>query len=222
MDKALKLARADKKNQIAVDALNKIKAALEANKLASTVELSDEEKEMLSDLYLLTAKPMMYVANISDEQLKNLDTDKHYNALKEYAASHNSEVIPLCVKVEEELAVLEDNEKQEMLDLLGIDESGLDKLIKASYKLLGLMSFLTAGEPEVRAWTIKIGTKAPQAAGKIHTDIERGFIKAEVINYKELVECGSLAKAREKGLIRIEGKDYVMQDGDVVLFRFNV
>lgn len=222
MDKALKLARADKKNQIAVDALNRIKAALEANKLASTVELNDEEKEMLSDLYLLTSKPMMYVANISDEQLKNLETDKHYNALKEYATSHNSEVIPLCVKVEEELAVLEDDEKNEMLDLLGIDESGLDKLIKASYKLLGLMSFLTAGEPEVRAWTIKIGTKAPKAAGKIHTDIERGFIKAEVINYKELIECGSLAKAREKGLIRIEGKDYVMQDGDVVLFRFNV
>ena len=222
LEKAVKLARADKKNQIAVDALNRIKAALEANQLASTVTLNEEEQAMLSDLYLLTSKPMMYVANISDEQLKNIDEDKNYLALKEYASKNGSEVIPLCVKVEEELAVLENDERQEMLDLLGIDESGLDKLIKASYKLLGLMSFLTAGEPEVRAWTIKIGTKAPQAAGKIHSDIERGFIKAEVINYKELIECGSLAKAREKGLIRIEGKDYIMQDGDVVLFRFNV
>lgn len=222
LEKAVKLARADKKNQIAVDALNRIKAALEANQLASTVTLNEEEQAMLSDLYLLTSKPMMYVANISDEQLKNIDEDKNYLALKEYANKNGSEVIPLCVKVEEELAVLENDERQEMLDLLGIDESGLDKLIKASYKLLGLMSFLTAGEPEVRAWTIKIGTKAPQAAGKIHSDIERGFIKAEVINYKELIECGSLAKAREKGLIRIEGKDYIMQDGDVVLFRFNV
>lgn len=222
MDKALKLARTDKKNQPAVDALNRIKSALEEGKLASTVELSDEEKDQLSDLFLLTAKPMLYVANTSDEQLKNIENDVHYKALKEYATARGSEAIPLCVKVEEELATLEDSEKAEMLELLGIDESGLDKLIKASYKLLGLMSFLTAGEPEVRAWTIKIGTKAPQAAGKIHTDIERGFIKAEVINYKELLECGSLAKAREKGLIRIEGKEYIMQDGDVVLFRFNV
>ncbi|MBQ9313980.1 MAG: redox-regulated ATPase YchF [Clostridia bacterium] len=222
MDKALKMARADKKNQAAVDGLSKLKSALEANQLASSVELTDEEKEQLSDLYLLTSKPMMYVANVSEEQLKNIDSDKNVAALREYASKTNNQVIPLCVKVEEELATLEDDEKSEMLELLGIDESGLDKLIKASYKLLGLMSFLTAGEPEVRAWTIKIGTKAPQAAGKIHSDIERGFIKAEVINYKELIECGSLAKAREKGLIRIEGKEYIMQDGDVVLFRFNV
>ena len=222
MDKALKLARADKKNQIAVDGLNKLKAALENNQLASTVVLTEEEKEQLNDLYLLTAKPMMYVANVSEEQLKEVETDENVSALKKYAKETGSEVIPLCVKVEEELATLEDDERQEMLELLGLSESGLDKLIKASYQLLGLMSFLTAGEPEVRAWTIKIGTKAPQAAGKIHSDIEIGFIKAEVINYKELLECGSLAKAREKGLIRIEGKEYVMQDGDVVLFRFNV
>ena len=165
---------------------------------------------------------MLYVGNVSEEQLKNIENDDKFAKLKEYAEKNNSEAIPLCVKVEEELAVLDDAERDEMLELLGIDESGLDKLIKSSYKLLGLMSFLTAGEPEVRAWTIVKGTKAPQAAGKIHTDIERGFIKAEVINYKELIESGSLAKAREKGLIRIEGKDYVMQDGDVVLFRFNV
>ena len=222
LDKAIKMARADKKHQIEVDALNKIKVALEAGKLASSVTLTDEEKEMLVDFYLLTSKPMMYVANVSEDQLKNIDNDAKFKELKEYAQKEGSEVIPLCVKIEEELATLDDEEKNEMLGLLGIEESGLDKLIRVSYKLLGLMSFLTAGEPEVRAWTIKIGTKAPEAAGKIHSDIERGFIKAEVINYKELLECGSIAKAKEKGLVRFEGKDYIMQDGDVVLFRFNV
>ncbi len=222
LDRAIKMARADKKRQIEVDALNKIKVALEAGKLASSVTLTDEEKEMLVDFYLLTSKPMMYVANVSEEQLKNIDNDAKFKELKEYAQKEGSEVIPLCVKIEEELATLDDEEKNEMLGLLGIEESGLDKLIRVSYKLLGLMSFLTAGEPEVRAWTIKIGTKAPEAAGKIHSDIERGFIKAEVINYKELLECGSIAKAKEKGLVRFEGKDYIMQDGDVVLFRFNV
>ena len=222
LDRAIKMARADKKHQIEVDALNKIKVALEAGKLASSVTLTDEEKEMLVDFYLLTSKPMMYVANVSEEQLKNIDNDAKFKELKEYAQKEGSEVIPLCVKIEEELATLDDEEKNEMLGLLGIEESGLDKLIRVSYKLLGLMSFLTAGEPEVRAWTIKIGTKAPEAAGKIHSDIERGFIKAEVINYKELLECGSIAKAKEKGLVRFEGKDYIMQDGDVVLFRFNV
>ena len=222
LDKSIKMARADKKHQIEVDALNKIKVALEAGKLASSVTLTDEEKEMLVDFYLLTSKPMMYVANVSEDQLKNIDNDAKFKELKEYAQKEGSEVIPLCVKIEEELATLDDEEKNEMLSLLGIEESGLDKLIRVSYKLLGLMSFLTAGEPEVRAWTIKIGTKAPEAAGKIHSDIERGFIKAEVINYKELLECGSIAKAKEKGLVRFEGKDYIMQDGDVVLFRFNV
>ena len=222
LDRAIKMARADKKHQIEVDALNRIKVALEAGKLASSVTLTDEEKEMLVDFYLLTSKPMMYVANVSEEQLKNIDNDAKFKELKEYAQKEGSEVIPLCVKIEEELATLDDEEKNEMLVLLGIEESGLDKLIRVSYKLLGLMSFLTAGEPEVRAWTIKIGTKAPEAAGKIHSDIERGFIKAEVINYKELLECGSIAKAKEKGLVRFEGKDYIMQDGDVVLFRFNV
>ena len=222
MERAVKMARADKKHQIEVDALNKLKAALEEGNLARAVSLTEEEQEMLSDFYLLTAKPMMYVSNVSEEQLKNIENDAKYLELKEYAKKSNSEVIPLCVKIEEELAVLEDEEKKEMLDLLGIEESGLDKLIRVSYKLLGLMSFLTAGEPEVRAWTIKIGTKAPQAAGKIHSDIERGFIKAEVINYQELLDQGSIAAAKEKGLVRVEGKEYVMQDGDVVLFRFNV
>ena len=222
LEKAIKMARADKKRQIEVDALNKIKSVLEAGKLAITTELSDEEKESINDLFLLTSKPMLYVANVSEEQLKNINTDEKFNKLKEYATSRSSDAIPLCVKIEEELAVLEDEEKEEMLSLLGIDESGLDKLIKASYKLLGLISFLTAGEPEVRAWTIVNGTKAPGAAGKIHTDIERGFIKAEIVSYEELIECGSLVKAKEKGLIRFEGKEYIMKDGDVVLFRFNV
>jgi ribosome-binding ATPase YchF (GTP1/OBG family) len=165
---------------------------------------------------------MLYIANVSEEQLKNIQSDKNYLDLKSYAEKDHSTVIPLCVKVEEELATLEDEEKNEMLSLLGLNESGLDKLIKESYKLLGLISFLTAGEPEVRAWTIVNGTKAPEAAGKIHTDIERGFIKAEVIGYSELIECGSLSKAKEKGLVRFEGKEYIMKDGDVVLFRFNV
>lgn len=222
LEKAIKMARADKKHQVEVDALNKIKAALEAGKLASSVTLNDEEKSSISDLFLLTSKPMMYVGNISEEQIKNIDSDPHFLKLKEYANAQGSEAIPLCVKIEEELATLEDNEKDEMLEMLGIDESGLNKLIKASYKLLGLISFLTAGEPEVRAWTITNGTKAPAAAGKIHSDIERGFIKAEVISYDELIECGSIVKAKEKGIVRFEGKDYIMKDGDVVLFRFNV
>ena len=222
VEKAVKLARADKKNQIQVDALNKLKEALEAGNLASSVSLTDDEKTSINDLFLLTSKPMMYVANVSEEQLKNIEQDTNYLKLKEYASAHHSAVIPLCVKIEEELASLDDAEKEEMLALLGISESGLDKLIKAGYDLLGLISYLTAGEPEVRAWTITKGTKAPGAAGKIHTDFERGFIKAEVIGYQELIDCGSIAKAKEKGLVRIEGKEYVVQDGDVVLFRFNV
>ena len=166
----------------------------------------------------------MYLANVSEEDLANPDSNENVQKVKEYAKEENAEVIPLCVKIEEELSTLEDADKKEMLDALGLQESGLDKLIKASYSLLGLMSFLTAGEPEVRAWTIKKGTKAPQAAGKIHSDIERGFIKAEVISFEDLTEKAnnSMVQAKEKGLVRSEGKEYVMQDGDIVLFRFNV
>ena len=222
LEKSVKLARADKKHQVEVDALNKFKTVLGNGGLASNVVLTDEEKEAVSDLFLLTSKPMLYVANVSEEQLKNISNDEFFQSLSRYVKSGNSEVIPICIKVEEELATLDDADKKEMLSMMGIDESGLNKLIKASYSLLGLISFLTAGEPEVRAWTITEGTKAPQAAGKIHSDIERGFIKAEVIDYKSLVACGSIAKAKEKGLVRFEGKDYVMKDGDVVLFRFNV
>ena len=173
-------------------------------------------------MFLLTTKPILYIANVSEEQLGDAENDQMVKKVKEYAAKEKAEVIPLCVKVEEELSGLDDNDKKEMLEMLGLEESGLDKVIKKSYDLLGLMSFLTAGEPEVRAWTIKKGTKAPQAAGKIHSDIERGFIKAEVVSFKDLVEQGSMVAAREKGLVRAEGKDYIMQDGDIVLFKFNV
>ena len=173
-------------------------------------------------MFLLTTKPILYIANVSEEQLSDAENDPMVKKIKEYASKEKAEVIPLCVKVEEELSGLDDNDKKEMLEMLGLEESGLDKVIKKSYDLLGLMSFLTAGEPEVRAWTIKKGTKAPQAAGKIHSDIERGFIKAEVVSFKDLVEQGSMVAAREKGLVRSEGKDYIMQDGDIVLFKFNV
>ena len=167
-------------------------------------------------------KPVLYVANISEDEIENPEENENVKKVKEYAANENAEVIPLCVKIEEELSSLEKVDKIEMLSALGLEESGLDKLIKASYRLLGLMSFLTAGEPEVRAWTIKKGTKAPEAAGKIHSDIQRGFIKAEVITYDELIKCGSMQSAKEKGLVRSEGKDYIMKDGDIVLFKFNV
>lgn len=214
--------KADKKVQAEIDVLEKIKSALEAGKCARTVELSEEEQDMIKDTFLLTAKPTLYIANVSEEQLQNADNDENVAKVKEYAKNEGAEVIPLCIKIEEELASLENEDKQEMLEALGLEESGLDKVIKASYDLLGLMSFLTAGEPEVRAWTIKKGTKAPQAAGKIHSDIERGFIRAEIVSYDDLIREGSMNNAKEKGLVRSEGKEYIMKDGDVVLFRFNV
>ena len=222
LEKAKKALKADKKAQLEIDVLEKIKKVLEEGKSARTVELSEEEKELLKDTYLLTNKPILYIANVSEEQLQNAEQDVYVQKVKEYAKSENAEVIPLCVKIEEELSGLEDEDKKEMLEALGLEESGLDKVIKASYDLLGLMSFLTAGEPEVRAWTIKKGTKAPEAAGKIHTDIQRGFIRAEIVSYDDLIREGSMTAAKEKGLIRLEGKEYIMQDGDIVLFRFNV
>lgn len=222
MEKAVKMLKGDKKYKSEIDGLNKIKEQLENGKKADFDVLSEEEKEALKDLYLLSSKKVIYVANVSEEQLTNTDNDVNVNNLREIAKQENAEVIPLCVKFEEELAGLEDEEQQEMLKEFGLEESGLDKLIKACYKLLGLISFLTAGEPEVRAWTIKEGTTAPKAAGKIHSDIERGFIKAEVISYEDLMKCGNLVNAKEKGLVRSEGKEYIMKDGDVVLFRFNV
>lgn len=221
IDKASKLIKADKKYQFEFDTWKKVRQALQNGEPARSLEYSQEELEIIKDAFLLTMKPILYVANVSEEQLTD-ENDKNVNAVKEYAKKDKAEVIKLCVKIEEELSMLEGTDKAEMLEALGLKESGLDKVIKASYSLLGLMSFLTAGEPEVRAWTIKKGTKAPQAAGKIHTDIERGFIRAEIVSYNDLIKEGSINNAKEKGLMRSEGKEYVMQDGDIVLFKFNV
>ena len=222
LDKARKNLKADKKYQEEINLLERIKQNLENGISARALEYNEDEKELVKDMFLLTTKPILYVANVSEEQLEDAQNDENVKKVKEYAQKENAEVIPLCVKIEEELSGLDDADKKEMLEALGQDESGLDKVIKKSYDLLGLMSFLTAGEPEVRAWTIKKGTKAPQAAGKIHSDIERGFIKAEVVSFDDLVNVGSMVAAREKGLVRSEGKEYVMQDGDIVLFKFNV
>lgn len=222
LDKARKNLKADKKYQEEIDLLEKIKENLEKGISARALEFNEEEKVLVKDMFLLTTKPILYIANISEEQMDNCQNDEMVLKVKEYAKKENAEVIPLCIKIEEELSGLNDDDKKEMLEALGLQESGLDKVIKKSYDLLGLMSFLTAGEPEVRAWTIKKETKAPQAAGKIHTDIERGFIKAEVVSYNDLIKEGSMLAAREKGLVRQEGKDYIMQDGDIVLFKFNV
>ena len=222
IDNAKKKLKADKKYQEELDLLEKIKTTLESGKSARTISFTEEELEILKDTYLLTVKPILYIANVSENQLEDPFNDENVKQVVEYAKSENAEVVPLCVKIEEELATLEGNDKKEMLEALGLNESGLDKVIKSSYDLLGLMSFLTAGEPEVRAWTIKKGTKAPKAAGKIHSDIERGFIRAEIVSYDDLIREGSMLACKEKGLVRSEGKEYIMQDGDIVLFRFNV
>ena len=222
LEKAKKMLKADKKYQAEINLLEKIKTELENGKPARQLEYNDDEKVLLKEMFLLTTKPIIYIANVSEEQLSDAENDENVKKVNEYAKKEKAEVIPLCVKIEEELSTLDDSDKKEMLEALGMTESGLDRLIKKSYDLLGLMSFLTAGEPEVRAWTIKKGTKAPQAAGKIHSDIERGFIKAEVISYNDLITEGSMVQAREKGLVRQEGKEYIMQEGDIVLFKFNV
>ncbi len=222
LEKAKKNLKADKKYQEEIDLLEKILTSLENGISARAIDFTDDEKIMVKDMFLLTTKPILYIANVSEEQLADVENDENVKKVKEYAAKENAEVVPLCVKMEEELSGLNDEDKKEMLEVYGLEESGLDKVIKKSYDLLGLMSFLTAGEPEVRAWTIKKGTKAPQAAGKIHSDIERGFIKAEVVSYDDLMREGSMLAAKEKGLVRSEGKEYIMQDGDIVLFKFNV
>ena len=222
LDKAKKNLKADKKYQAEIDLIEKLKENLNNGIPARAVECNEDEQELVKDMFLLTSKPIIYIANISEEQIQTADDEEMVKQVKEYAAKEHAEVIPLCVKIEEELSGLDDSDKKEMLDALGLEESGLDKLIKKSYDLLGLMSFLTAGETEVRAWTIKKGTKAPQAAGKIHSDFERGFIKAEVVSYNDLMKEGSMLAAKEKGLVRQEGKEYVMQDGDIVVFKFNV
>ena len=222
--KVTKTARMDKEAAKELTFLEKVKAHLEEGQLAITLETENEDEDAwLATYNLLTAKPVIYAANVAEDDIADDGANNQYvQAVREYAAKQNSEVFVICAQIEEEISELDEDERKMFLEDLGLTESGLEKLVRASYHLLGLMSVLTAGEDETRAWTIKIGTKAPQAAGKIHTDFERGFIKAEVVNYQDLLDCGSYAGAREKGLVRMEGKEYVVQDGDVILFRFNV
>ena len=222
--KVAKLANNDKSARKEKEMLERLKAHLEDGKLAKSFEPEDEDEEgFLAEYNLLTAKPVIFAANVKDEDLVDDGNSNPYVAkVREYAAGEGSEVFVVCAQIEQEISELDDDEKAMFMEDLGIKSSGLDKLIKASYSLLGLMSYLTAGETEARAWTIKKGTKAPQAAGKIHTDFERGFIRAEVVNYQDLLDCGSYTAAKEKGLVGLEGKEYVVQDGDVILFRFNV
>ena len=222
IDRAAKNAKGDKKYLAEEDAFKKIRTVLEDGKPARTCKLSDEEIDLTRDAFLLTSKPILYVANIGEDEIGNKDNE-YVKQVKELAASEGAGCIKLSAKIEEDLSKLDTEEdKKEMLEALGLEESGLDVVIKASYDLLGLMSYLTAGKKETRAWTINKGTKAPQAAGKIHTDFERGFIKAEIVSYDDLVKFGSMAKVKEQGLVRMEGKEYVMQDGDIVDFKFNV
>lgn len=222
--KTTKALKADKKLQFELDVLNKIKETLQEGKSIRTIDLSEDEWAFVKTLDLLTSKPVIYVANVADDYLANDGQDNNMvKAVREFAATENSDVVVVSAQIEAEIAELEtEEEKGEFLETLGLSQSGLDKLIQASYHLLGLVSFLTAGQQEVRAWTIKKGTKAPQAGGKIHSDIERGFIKAETIAYEDLVKNGTMSAAKEKGLVRLEGKDYIVKDGDVILFKFNV
>lgn len=223
IDKATKMLKGDKKHQAEIDVLKKIKECLESGKPARQADITEDEKTLVSDMSLLTAKPVIYAANVAEDELaEDAEKNKYIKELSLLAEKEGSEVLPVSAKIEEEISQLEPDEKQEFLSALNLSESGLDRLVKKSYKLLGLISYLTAGPKEVRAWTIKKGTKAPQAAGKIHSDFERGFIRAEVISFDDLSSCGSMTAAKEKGLVRSEGKEYVMQDGDVVVFRFNV
>ena len=223
MDRVGKMTKSGDKKAIAeMELLRRLKTHLEDGKPVRTFEMTDDERDTLKDAFFLTDKKVIYVANVNESQLPTIDTDPNVQKVREYAKAEGAEVIALCAKLEEELSELDDEDKEMMMQDYGIAESGLDQLIKASYSLLGLISFLTSGKDECRAWTIKKGTKAPQAAGKIHTDFERGFIKAEVVSYDDLMKYGSYAATREKGLVRLEGKDYVVKDGDIILFRFNV
>ncbi len=213
----------EKKYQAHLEFYQRLHEVLEGGKTARSMEMTEDELEMLSDVALLTLKPVIYAANVAEDDYSTAETENPFvQKIREFAATEKSEVMVISARIEEEISALEAEEKAMFLEELGVSESGLDKLIKASYKLLGLISYLTAGKPEVRAWTITEGTKAPQAAGKIHTDFERGFIRAEVVAYDDLMACGTMTAAKEKGLVRSEGKEYVMKDGDIVLFRFNV
>ena len=224
ISKTARSAMNDKSLAKELETLKALKAHLEDGKLARSYEAADEdEAAFIASLTLLTAKPVIFAANVSEDDVADDgNSNEHVAAVRKFASENNSEVFVICAQIEQEIAELEDDEKKMFLEDLGLSESGLDKLIAASYRILGLISYLTAGVTETRAWTIKVGTKAPQAAGKIHSDFERGFIRAEVVNYQDLLDCGSYNGAKEKGLVRLEGKDYVVKDGDVVLFRFNV
>lgn len=219
----VKLAKTgDKKIKLEQAVMDKVAAGLSEAIPARRLGLTEEEQDFLTDVHLLTMKPVLYVANVAESDLEGIDENPYVKQVADYAAAEKAEVIAICAKMESDIAELPEEEAKEYLEMVGLEETGLTRLIKAGFKLLGLMTFLTAGEIESRAWTIKQNTKAPQAAGKIHSDFERGFIRAEIVSYDDLVACGSKAAAREKGLVRLEGKDYVMQDGDVVEFRFNV
>ncbi|AEY65865.1 redox-regulated ATPase YchF [Clostridium sp. BNL1100] len=223
IDRTKKMLKSgDKKFQIEMELYESIKAHLESGRPVRSMSFDQEQQQLVDQLFLITLKPVLYAANVSEEDLSSLDSNRFLAELKGVAVEENSEVMVICAKIEEEIAQLDDEEKADFLEAMGLEESGLDKLIKASYKILGLISYLTAGPQEVRAWTITNGTKAPQAAGKIHSDFERGFIRAEIVAYDDLISCGSYTVAKEKGLVRSEGKEYVMHDGDVTLFRFNV
>lgn len=223
IDRTKKALKGDKKYQVELDFLENLKAHLENGKSARSFDMSDEEREILKTTPLLSAKPVIYAANLCEDDFKNnIETNAHYQTVKKIAEEEHSAVLPICAQIEAEISDMSDEDKEMFLADLGLEVSGLNRIIKEGYSLLGLISFLTAGQPEVRAWTIKKGTKAPQAAGKIHTDFEKGFIRAEVVSFDDLMKCGSMANAKEKGLVRLEGKDYVMNDGDIVLFRFNV
>ncbi len=223
IDKAQKMVKGDKKYLSEVDFFKRVLECLNEGKPARAVECDEEEKKLLSEVALLTNKPVIFAANMSEEDFSSgIETNARLKAVRELAKKENAGVLPICAELEAEIVSMEKEEKELFLADMGLEQSGLDRLISECYALLGLISYLTAGKPEVRAWTIKKGTKAPQAAGKIHSDFERGFIRAEVISFDDLVACGSMTAAKEKGLVRSEGKEYVMKDGDVVLFRFNV
>lgn len=223
IDRSKKAMKGDKSLQAEVEFFERLRKELENGVNARAVEMTDEEKEMLSTVALLSSKPVIYACNMSEDDFANsISENARYKAVCAIAAAEGAEVLPICAELEAQIASLSKEEKEMFLADLGIAQGGLDLLIQRSYHLLGLISYLTAGEPEVRAWTITKGTKAPQAAGKIHSDFERGFIRAEVISFDELMDCGTMQAAKEKGKIRSEGKEYVMQDGDIVLFRFNV
>ncbi len=224
IDRTMKMMKSgDKKYASELELWKRYKEALESGKSARSVEITDDEVEIVKELSLLTMKPVLYAANVAEgDFIGGIENNEFVKKVEEIASAENAQVLPISAQIEEEISSLEGDEKQMFLEEMGLSESGLDRLVKKSYALLGLISYLTAGAPEVRAWTITRGTKAPQAAGKIHTDFEKGFIRAEVVAYDDLIACGSHTSAKEKGLVRSEGKEYVMKDGDIVLFRFNV